>query len=217
MKKKSNNKPHKYRKNILINGQFNISQREGKSPFKVNNFSYLTDKWTSYLNGKIEVSGKQLTNCDRDIIELNNFGGNKFASGLLLKCEQPSKLDTVDLFGMAQALIADPALVKKSLNSQESKIIPCLAHLKVGSCHRCRYLKQKDLTFDCITPSSWHRENLESDNYSKKKEVLPTGTCLILITPDSERTMCTFLGTAGKINENDVNVDYVKKSQIVFC
>ena len=36
--------------------------------------------------------------------------------------------------------------------------------------------------------------------YSKKKEVLPTGTCLILVTPDSERTMCTFLGTAGKIN-----------------
>ena len=34
--------------------------------------------------------------------------------------------------------------------------------------------------------------------YSKKKEILPTGTCLILITPDSERTMCTFLGTAGK-------------------
>ena len=43
--------------------------------------------------------------------------------------------------------------------------------------------------------------------YSKKKETLPTGTCLILITPDSERTMCAFLGTAGKINENDVDVN----------
>ena len=52
--------------------------------------------------------------------------------------------------------------------------------------------------------------------YTKKKEKLPTGTCLILITPDSERTMCTFLGTAGKINENDVNVDAVKKSEITF-
>ena len=52
--------------------------------------------------------------------------------------------------------------------------------------------------------------------YSKKKEKIPTGTCLILITPDSERTMCTFLGTAGKINENDVNVDAVKKSEITF-
>ena len=52
--------------------------------------------------------------------------------------------------------------------------------------------------------------------YSKKKEVLPTGTCLILITPDSERTMCTFLGTAGKINENDINKDEIKKSEIVF-
>ena len=52
--------------------------------------------------------------------------------------------------------------------------------------------------------------------YSKKKEKLPTGTCLILITPDSERTMCTFLGIAGKINENDVNIDAVKKSEIIF-
>ena len=52
--------------------------------------------------------------------------------------------------------------------------------------------------------------------YSKKKEVLPTGTCLILITPDSERTMCTFLGTAGKINENDVNEEAIKKSEMIF-
>ena len=52
--------------------------------------------------------------------------------------------------------------------------------------------------------------------YSKKKESIPTGTCLILITPDSERTMVTFLGTAGKINENDVNADAVKNSKILF-
>ena len=52
--------------------------------------------------------------------------------------------------------------------------------------------------------------------YNKKKETLPTGTCLILITPDSERTMCTFLGTAGKINENDVSSDAIKKSEIIL-
>ena len=52
--------------------------------------------------------------------------------------------------------------------------------------------------------------------YSKKKESLPTGTCLILITPDSERTMCTFLGTAGKINEDDVDVNSIKNSEIIF-
>ena len=52
--------------------------------------------------------------------------------------------------------------------------------------------------------------------YSKKKEILPTGTCLILITPDSERTMCTFLGTAGKINENDIEIDPIKKSDMIF-
>jgi len=52
--------------------------------------------------------------------------------------------------------------------------------------------------------------------YSKKKEELPTGTCLILVTPDSERTMCTFLGTAGKINENDVSEDAIKQSEIIL-
>ena len=52
--------------------------------------------------------------------------------------------------------------------------------------------------------------------YSKKKEVIPTGTCLILITPDSERTMCTFLGTAGKINENDIDINSIKNSEILF-
>ncbi len=52
--------------------------------------------------------------------------------------------------------------------------------------------------------------------YSKKKELIPTGTCLILITPDSERTMITFLGTAGKINENDIDLNAVKNSEILF-
>ena len=52
--------------------------------------------------------------------------------------------------------------------------------------------------------------------YSKKKEILPTGTCLILITPDSERTMCTFLGTAGKINKTDINTKAIKDSEITF-
>ena len=65
-----------------------------------------------------------------------------------------------------------------------------------------------------------YEEGLKKENveyfYSKKKEELPTGTCLILITPDSERTMCTFLGTAGKINENDVDVSALKNSKIVF-
>ena len=52
--------------------------------------------------------------------------------------------------------------------------------------------------------------------YTKKKETLPTGTCLILITPDSERTMFTFLGTAGKINDDDVNASAIKNSEMTF-
>ena len=65
-----------------------------------------------------------------------------------------------------------------------------------------------------------YEEGLKKDNvtffYSKKKEIIPTGTCLILITPDSERTMVTFLGTAGKINENDIDSNAVENSEILF-
>ena len=65
-----------------------------------------------------------------------------------------------------------------------------------------------------------YEQGLKKENvqffYSKKKESIPTGTCLILITPDSERTMVTFLGTAGKINEKDINTNAVKSSEILF-
>ena len=65
-----------------------------------------------------------------------------------------------------------------------------------------------------------YEEGLKKENveyfYSKKKEIIPTGTCLILITPDSERTMVTFLGTAGKVDENDIDANAVKNSEILF-
>ena len=65
-----------------------------------------------------------------------------------------------------------------------------------------------------------YEEGLKKENvrflYSKKKEVLPTGTCLILVTPDSERTMCTYLGTAGKINENDIDSSIISNSEMIF-
>ena len=63
-----------------------------------------------------------------------------------------------------------------------------------------------------------YEKGLKEENvkyfYEKQKESLPTGTCLILVTPDSERTMCTFLGIAGKINENDVDEKIIKKSKL---
>jgi fructokinase len=52
--------------------------------------------------------------------------------------------------------------------------------------------------------------------YQKKKETIPTGTCLILITPDSERTMCTFLGISGKISDKDIDENAVKNSELIF-
>ena len=65
-----------------------------------------------------------------------------------------------------------------------------------------------------------YEKSLISENikyfYNKKKENVPTGTCLILITPDSERTMCTFLGISGKITPDDLKEDVIRESQIIF-
>ena len=65
-----------------------------------------------------------------------------------------------------------------------------------------------------------YEKSLISENvkyfYNKKKENTSTGTCLILITPDSERTMCTFLGISGKITPDDLKDDEIKKSEIIF-
>ena len=52
--------------------------------------------------------------------------------------------------------------------------------------------------------------------YKKKNEEMPTGSCLILITPDSERTMCTYLGIAGKIDDNDIKKDEIANAEIIF-
>ena len=52
--------------------------------------------------------------------------------------------------------------------------------------------------------------------YKKKQELSPTGTCLILITPDAERTMVTFLGIAGKISEKDIDEKAVKEFGVIF-
>ena len=75
--------------------------------------------------------------------------------------------------------------------------------------------KVSDDTLGAKYENGLKRENVQYF-YTKKKEMIPTGTCLILISPDSERTMVTFLGTAGKINENDVDINAVKKSEILF-
>ena len=65
-----------------------------------------------------------------------------------------------------------------------------------------------------------YEDGLKKENvkylYSKKKELISSGSCLILITPDSERTMCTFLGTAGKIDDNDIDIQAVRSAGITF-
>jgi fructokinase len=52
--------------------------------------------------------------------------------------------------------------------------------------------------------------------YSEKKENLPTGASIIFITPDFERTMCTYLGISSQLSKEDINKDYIKDYEIIF-
>ena len=87
----------------------------------------------------------------------------------ILEGENILKNKKGDMFAMCQALIADPELVKKSFSGKSEDVFNCLAHIKVGSCHRCRYLKQKNLNFDCVTPVAWRPvDKLISDKERNK-------------------------------------------------
>ena len=65
-----------------------------------------------------------------------------------------------------------------------------------------------------------YKKSLEKINvsflYSEKEENLSTGASLIFITPDSERTMCTYLGISSQLSKEDINEDYIKDYEIIF-
>jgi fructokinase len=65
-----------------------------------------------------------------------------------------------------------------------------------------------------------YKKSLEKINvnflYSEKKENLLTGTSIIFITPDSERTMCTYLGISSQLSKDDINEDHIKNHEIIL-
>jgi sugar/nucleoside kinase (ribokinase family) len=65
-----------------------------------------------------------------------------------------------------------------------------------------------------------YKESLEKIKvnfpYSEKNENLSTGASIILITPDSERTMCTYLGISSQLSKDDIKEDYIKGHEIIF-
>jgi sugar/nucleoside kinase (ribokinase family) len=53
-------------------------------------------------------------------------------------------------------------------------------------------------------------------SYIEKNENTPTGASIILITPDSERTMCTYLGISSHLSENDINENNIIGNELIF-
>ena len=43
-----------------------------------------------------------------------------------------------------------------------------------------------------------------------------TGVCMINVTPDGQRTMCTFLGAANQLDASDIDADLIGASAIVY-
>jgi 2,4-dienoyl-CoA reductase-like NADH-dependent reductase (Old Yellow Enzyme family) len=109
-----------------------------------------------------EYSGKLKTMTRTPVIAQGNITSLKEGEKILTKKQG-------DMFGMAQSLIADPEIVSKSLNNKEDEVYNCLAHVKVGSCHRCRYIKRKDHDFDCVTPSAWRP--IDSTKIERQKDL----------------------------------------------
>lgn len=148
--------------------------------FDLNNFSYYTVtagiyetakmKYVSMKSGKYWEYAKELKKMTSTPVVAQ--GGIKTVQ----EGENLLKNNICDFFGMCQAVIADPEIVTKTLNKEEEKIFGCVAHVKLGACHRCRYLKQKDVTFDCITPSSWKPKNYNKKirdlNYDQWKKII---------------------------------------------
>ena len=109
-----------------------------------------------------EYSGQLKKMTKTPVIAQGNITSLKEGENILLKNQG-------DMFGMAQSLIADPELVTKSFNNKVNEVYNCLAHVKVGSCHRCRYVKRKDHDFDCVTPSAWRP--IDSVKNERKKDL----------------------------------------------
>jgi fructokinase len=65
-----------------------------------------------------------------------------------------------------------------------------------------------------------YKKSLEKINvnfpYIEKSENLSTGASIIFITPDSERTMCTYLGISSQLSISDINEDHIKNYELIF-
>jgi 2,4-dienoyl-CoA reductase-like NADH-dependent reductase (Old Yellow Enzyme family) len=120
-------------------------------------------KYINMENGNYWNYSQQLKKITKKIV-ITQGGISSIKQGEKLLLEKKG-----DLFGMAQALIADPEIITKTINNNENSVFECLAHIKVGSCHKCRYLKQKDLNFSCVTPSAWCPP--KNKKYQKPKDI----------------------------------------------
>ena len=149
---------NKQKKLIRMLDKYNISYYTVTAGlYETAKFKYINMKNGNYWN-----YSKELKKITKKIV---------ITQGGISSIEQGEKLLTEkkgDLFGMAQALIADPKIISKSINNKENLVFQCLAHIKVGSCHKCRYLKQKNLNFSCVTPSAYFTSNTRT--YKKVKD-----------------------------------------------
>ena len=140
-----------------------------------NNFSYYTITAGIYETAKQKYINMKKGSYWDYSAELKKITSTPvIAQGNIISIQEGEKIlidKKADLFGMCQALIADPKLIKKSFEGKTNEVFNCLAHIKIGSCHRCRYLKQKNLNFDCVTPAAWRPIDKIINDIERKKDL----------------------------------------------
>lgn len=83
-----------------------------------------------------------------------------------------------------------------------------------SSCfHICKVASDSDGTI--------YSNNLEKLNISShcltQSTSIPTGNCLVMVTPDSKRTMLTFLGISSTLDANEIDLSLVSASRLIYC
>jgi sugar/nucleoside kinase (ribokinase family) len=83
-----------------------------------------------------------------------------------------------------------------------------------SDCHHvCRVSKDDD---GMRYLDSLKKANVYHKGYSNEELDLPTGKCLILVTPDAKRTMISMLGVSAHMNSNDLDLEAIANSKIFY-
>ena len=107
--------------------------------------------------------------------------------------------DTIEIKTTVSGGSVANSIVALAQNGMNTAFIGKVSNDEIGS-KFIDGLKSENVTFAC---------KAQSDD-SK------SGRCIVMVTPDAQRTMSTYLGISQKLNSGDINQDVIKNSSITY-